>query len=291
MSHVDCPGSCGPLSLAAMSRRVTEISTLPYIAVRVIQVANDPNSGVPEIKSVLEADPALSARILRCVNSSAYAVQTKIANLQQAIAYLGVKQISNLVLTASVSSLFQNDVQIGTYKRKQLWRHMVAVGVCARMIARRTRLRQFEEVFLAGLLHDLGIILEDQHAHGSFVEVMRSVGAGKTLLEAERQHLGFDHALLGAQVAQQWKLPNGVTDTVRYHHNSAACQGKYRGTVWCVDLANYLCSVKGQSAIGRPVVEFPDHSTSALGLGEEDLVVLAEDLDRELETNHTLFQL
>ena len=61
MSHVDCPGSCGPLSLAAMSRRVTEISTLPYIAVRVIQVANDPNSGVPEIKSVLEADPALSA--------------------------------------------------------------------------------------------------------------------------------------------------------------------------------------------------------------------------------------
>ena len=169
-------------------RRITEISTLPYIAVRVMKIANDPDSGVHEIKDVVEADPALSARILRCVNSSAYAMQTKITNLQQAIAYLGVKQICNLVMTASVSSVFQKDVSIGRYNRKQLWRHLVAVGVCARMIARRMRLRHFEDVFLAGLLHDLGIILEDQHVHGSFVEVIRSVGAGKTLVETERRN-------------------------------------------------------------------------------------------------------
>jgi HD-like signal output (HDOD) protein len=159
------------------------------------------------------------------------------------------------------------------------------------MIARRMRLRHFEDVFLAGLLHDLGIILEDQHVHGPFVEVIRSVGPGKTLVEVEQAHLGFDHTLLGEQVAQQWKLPNGVADTMRYHHDSTACQGKYWDTVQCVEVANYLCSASGYSAIGLQLVDFPGNALSAFGMEKDDLLVLAGDLDRELETNQTLFQL
>ncbi len=291
MPQIDCPGSWSVLSLAIAMRRITEISILPYIALQVIRIANDPDSRVHEIKDVVEADPALCTRILRCVNSSAYALQSKITNLQQAIPYLGVKQLCNLIMTASVSSVFQKDVSIGRYNRKQLWRHLVAVGVSARMIARRMRLRHFEDVFLAGLLHDLGIVLEDQHIHGSFVGVIRSLRAGKTLVETERAQLGFDHTLLGEQVAQRWKLPNGVADTMRYHHNSAACQGKYRDTVQCVEVANYLCSVRGYSAIGLQLVRFPGDAVSAFGLKKDDLLVLAEDLDRELTMNQTLFHL
>ena len=90
-----------------MIRRIQEISSLPQVAMRVIQVANDANTGASELKEVMEYDPALCARVLRCVNSSAYATRVKITNLQQAIAYLGIRQIRNLALTASVSNLFK----------------------------------------------------------------------------------------------------------------------------------------------------------------------------------------
>jgi putative nucleotidyltransferase with HDIG domain len=291
MATVDCPDSPATLSLAEVLLRIQEISTLPHIAVRIMEVANDPNSGAREVKNIMEADAALSTRVLRCVNSSAYATRTKIANLQHAIAYLGVKQIRNLAMTASVSSLFQKDEQIGTYNRRQLWRHLVAVGICARMIARRIRLSHFEDVFLAGLLHDLGIILEDQHVHGPFLDVLRSLGPGKTLPETERRHLGFDHTTLGEQVARQWTLPCGVIDTVRHHHHSASYRGSYRDTVQCVEVANYLCSAKGISAIGLHLVEAPCEAILAIGLGKEDLLVFADDLDRELSVNQMLLQL
>jgi HD-like signal output (HDOD) protein len=291
MPQVDSLGFCRTPSLAVTLRRATEISTLPHIAVRVMKIASDPNSGVREIKEIMEADAALSARVLRCVNSSAYAVRTKIANLQQAIAYLGVKQICNLVMTASVSSVFQKEEPIGSYNRKQLWHHLVAVGVCARMIARRMRIRQFEDVFLAGLLHDFGIILEDQHVHGPFVDVIGALAPGTTLAKVELALLGFDHRVLGEQVARQWSLPAGVVDTMRHHHDSTAYQGEHRETVQCVELANYVCSAKGHSSVGLQLVKFPGDAVSAFGLRKEDFLVIAEDFDRELSMNSTLLQL
>ena len=97
-----------------------------------MEVVNDPDSGAAELKDVIETDAALSARILRCVNSSAYATRTEVTSLQQAIAYLGLNQIRNLAVTASVSELFKRDDKIGPYCRSQLWRHLVSVGnLCA----------------------------------------------------------------------------------------------------------------------------------------------------------------
>jgi HD-like signal output (HDOD) protein len=291
MAYADCVDSRVTTSLTELCRRVEEISSLPHVAMRVMEVANNPNMGAGDIKEVLEADAALSTRVLRCVNSSAYAVRTKVTNLQQAIAFLGVKQIRNLAMAASVSKLFENNEQIGTYDRKQLWRHLVSVGICARMIAMRLSLHHFEDIFLAGLLHDLGIILEDQHLHQAFQDMIRAVAPGATLPEIERRNLGFDHAALGEQMAKQWKLPCGATDTIRYHHNSGDYLGQYLNTVQCVELANYLCSAKGISSIGVHLVEFPRGAILALGLGKEDLLVLAENLDREITSNSVLFQL
>lgn len=290
MSCADLAASRPP-SLAALCGRIKEISTLPHIAVRVMEVANNPDSGARELKEVLEADAALSARVLRCVNSSVYALRTKVTNLQQAVSYLGVKQIRNLAMTASVSSLFSSDAKTGPYDRKHLWRHFVSVGVCARMIAMRLQLRHFEDVFLAGLLHDAGIILEDQYAHAPFTRMVQSLAPGQTLPECERRHLGFDHCLLGEEVAKQWKMPCGVIDSIRHHHNCKAYRGQYGDTVRCVMLANYVCSAKGCAALHLHLVEFPRDVILDLGFAGEDLLVIAEDLDRELNSKSELFQL
>lgn len=144
----------GPPTLDSVVRRIDEISTLPHIALQVMEVANEPGSSAADLKDVVEGDAALSARILRCVNSSAYGTRTKVTNLQHAIAYLGLKQIRNLAITASVSELFKKEEAVGSYLRSHLWRHLVSVGICARLIAMRRQFENFEDVFLAGLLHD-----------------------------------------------------------------------------------------------------------------------------------------
>ena len=113
MSTVSANAEKSSPAMEKLLRRIDEISTLPQVALKVMEVANDPDSGAADLKNVLESDAALSARVLRCVNSSAYAVRTRITNLQQAIAYLGLKQVRNLAMTASVSELFKKDEKVG----------------------------------------------------------------------------------------------------------------------------------------------------------------------------------
>jgi putative nucleotidyltransferase with HDIG domain len=277
--------------LDSVVHRIDEISTLPAVALRLMEVAGDPGSSAADLKDVLESDTALCARLLRCVNSSAYALRTKITNLQQAIAYLGSKQIRNLAMTASVSELFKTDADVNSYTRAGLWKHLVAVGICARLIARRGRMANFEDMFLAGLLHDIGIVLLDQHAHDQFSQVMASLKSENTLPQIEQEYLGFDHAQLGEEVARNWGFPDAATAAIRHHHNSAQYKGNEIDVVRCVEVANLLCTLKGFSSVGMKLVPLSKPAISGLRLTKEDIAVLIEDLDGEIASNAGLFQI
>lgn len=273
------------------ARKVHEISTLPQVALNIIRVADDPNSSAADLKSVMEADAALSARVIRCVNSSAYGLRSKITNLQQAIAYLGLKQIRNLAVTATVSDLFKAGDGVGPYRRIDLWRHLVGVGLCARMLAMRLRITNFEDVFLAGLLHDIGIILIDQHFHAQFVQIIESLQESATLYETETSVLGFNHVEFGAALAEQWSFPDSAAAAIRYHHQSAAYRGEHIALVRCVEVANLLCTLKGMSSVGMNLLRFHPQTVTALGLTATDLKVLAADLDDEMSAQSGLFQI
>ncbi len=277
--------------LDAVVRQIDEISTLPAVALRLMEVAGDLTSSAADLKEVLESDTALCARVLRCVNSAAYALRTRITNLQQAIAYLGLQQIRNLAMTASVSEFFKTEAAVNTYSRAGLWKHLVSVGICARLIARRRKIADFEDAFLAGLLHDVGIILMDQYLHDEFSEIIVSLKGDKTLAQAEREHLGFDHAELGEKVAQVWGFPDAATAAIRYHHSSVRYKGSDIDTIRCVEVANLLCTLKGFSSVGVKLVEFSKPAISGLRLTKEDIAILIDDLDDEIEANAGLFQI
>jgi HD-like signal output (HDOD) protein len=277
--------------LASVAGEIQEVSTLPQIALRVIEVANDASSGAADLKEVMESDVALSARVLRCVNSSAYAVRGKINNLQQAIAYLGMKQIRNLAMTASVSQLFREEHAVGPYRRSQLWCHLVSVGICGRLIAMRLRIQDFEDVFLAGLLHDIGIVLEDQHLHGDFCRMIETLDPNKTLAAAERNTFGFDHTALGQRLAKLWGFPEAAREAIRHHHGSASYRGPMEDAVRCVEVANLICTLKQIPSVGINLVKSCPAALQGLGLDRRDLIVLSEDLDQELVSNRGLFSM
>jgi HD-like signal output (HDOD) protein len=280
-----------PKSVEAVVRRVGEISTLPQVALEVIEVARDPATGAADLRAVVEGDPALGTRVLRMVNSAAYGVSSSVTNLQQAISYLGFSQVRNLAMTACVSEVFKAEETIGTYQRIMLWRHLVAVGICARLVAVRCKIPSFEDAFLAGLLHDVGIIIEDQHAHVHFRQVIADLSEDLTLSAVESKHLGFDHCTLGAQVAELWRFPATVRAAIRFHHASDRYRDEGCEIVRCVEIANLICSLKGITSVGRQLVKPPLETFRAMGFGKEDIVVLAADLDRELATSQSLFEL
>ncbi|MHB1037500.1 MAG: HDOD domain-containing protein [Pirellulales bacterium] len=276
-------------SLEKVVAKVDQISTLPHVAIRLLEVASDANAGAADLKEVLESDASLSARVLRCVNSSAFALRSEITNLLQAIAYLGFKQVRNFAMTASVSEIFKQNDSIGPYRRSELWRHLVSVGICARLIAMRRKLATYEDAFLAGLMHDIGIILEDQFVHEDFSRMMQSLPADKQLAETEREHFQFDHTTLGERVSEIWKFPEVLKAAIRYHHASVAYRGPFLPILQCVELANLLCTLKNIPSVGLKLVRFHESTLTALSLTKEDLKVLAADLDQEILLHKSLF--
>lgn len=286
------------MAIDQVMSRFTEVSTLPHIATRVIKVANDPSTGAADLRAIVESDPALSSRIVKCVNSAAYALRFRINNLQRAISYLGFKQVRNLAITASVSELFKSNDPIGPYRRNGLWRHMVSVAVCSRMIAARQKFPMFEEAFLAGLLHDLGIILEDQYCHDGFVKILDAVArpdpsqeGTPPLVQAEQRVLGFDHTLLGKRLAMQWRFPPEVCDAIRFHHHYGNYRGEHGAILACVVLANMICTLKGISAVGVRLLTPAVQAVEDLKLTKEDVKVLVDDLDHELKLHKALFKI
>lgn len=278
-----------PEPLEEIIRRVGDVSTLPQVALRVMEVARDPEAGIADMTKVIEGDAPLSAKVLRTVNSAVFGVGSEINSLHHAVSYLGFNQVRNLAMTLSVAKTFKKQETIGSYERTQLWRHLVCVALCARMIAARCSLPNFEDAFLAGLLHDLGIILEDQYVHKNFRRVMENLAEGKTLIEVEQEILGFDHTKIGHRMAKRWKFPDVVQAAIRYHHTSHEYDGDGVEIVRCVELANLLCTIKGIPSVGLKLVKPNLESIQALKLTKEDLKVLAADLDGEIERNHSLF--
>ena len=277
-------------TLHQILRKLDGISTLPHVAMRVVGVASDPLSGAADLKAVLEGDPALSARLLRCVNSSAYPVRERIGNLQHAIAYLGVKEVRNLALTSSVSRLFAEESTVGLYRRSALWRHMVSVGLYARLLAKSVGFPDFEDVFLAGLMHDIGIILEDQFEHDRFrLMVRQSARTYRPLTENEREYFEFDHTTLGAEVARRWCFPKSVEAAIRNHHDPIGNSAADRLPSCFVAIANYVCSIKEMTSVGPNLVRPVELKEIGVTLSVEDLIRISRDFNDELASHDALF--
>lgn len=296
MTSAQTGGIIKPMTAAEVDKLVQrilrdQVSTLPHIAARIMQVANDESAGADTLRKVVEADPTLSARIIKCVNSAAYALRNRVNNLHRAICLIGFQQVRNLAVSASVAEIFRDDNAIGPYKRSELWRHLVSVAIAARLIAMRVNVQCFEEAFLAGLLHDFGLILEDQFCHKQFEAMITGPLEGQPLVQTEQELLGFDHTILGARAAESWCFPEDVVAAIRFHHAPENYRGKHVDVVACVELANIVCTLKGVTSVGLKLLPATRLAIERYSLSREDIVVIMNDLDEELERYQELLNL
>ncbi|MFU8818831.1 MAG: HDOD domain-containing protein [Desulfurivibrio sp.] len=199
-------------------RKFSDIKTLPHVALRVTQLVNDEQATMHDLEEVIKLDPVLVTRLLRLVNSPYFGLSRKVESISKAVVFCGIKQLRNLVAVEALRSMFRGDGE--RFSREKLWLHSATVAILAEMIAKRIFGLAGDEAFLAGIIHDVGLVAEDQVAGEELrlaADEMRQ-GPG-TLIDCERRWIGTDHCEVGTLLAQGWKLPPEVLKAIRFHHD------------------------------------------------------------------------
>ncbi|HVX61120.1 MAG TPA: HDOD domain-containing protein [Pirellulales bacterium] len=264
--------------------RIGEVSSLPGSAVRIIQIANDEKCGASDLIETVESDPSLAVRVLRTVNSTFYSVRNRVGNLKTAVTLLGLKEVRNLALTVHVSRMFVAPGDYRTYRRESLWRHLVSVAAVSRLVAEVCDAAPRDDAYVAGLLHDIGLILLDQHMRRHFKEVLDTLEQYPSTITAERAVLSFHHGELGQFVTRKWSLSDAISAAAGYHHEPERYTGPHRNMVNLTAVANYLCTRNDISSLGVKNVEPPpDRCYRELGIHADHMATILERLGETLE--------
>ena len=213
----------------ALAARVDQLMTLPVVVQRVIDLTHNPNANAKMLAEAISVDPVLAAKLLRTANSSFFGFLTKTTDISSAVVRLGLKQVRSLAMALSIGKLFSGDPGKDGYSRVNLWKHCIAVGTMNETMAAVCSVAGIRatsgEALLAGLIHDIGIILEDQYLPNRVPEVPPMAFALKeSLPPIEEKIFGFNHAELGGLVLKKWKFTEQVVAAVALHHGGVGLE-------------------------------------------------------------------
>lgn len=238
--------------VAAAIRDVSQIATLPEITLKIVELVESPSSTAQDLHQVISNDPALCSRILKVVNSSFYGMPGQIGSINRAIVLLGLNAVKNIAISASLAKLFKGGQLCPAFSAKDLWKHSVASATACKMIADACKLGLADEAFLAGLIHDIGIMVEMQHDRAKLIEVVNRLGAGPggpptvDMLTVEREVFGATHQDFGKALAERWKFPKGLITVCGSHHDPKSLPAGQRTLTTVVALADRLAATSAE---------------------------------------------
>jgi HD-like signal output (HDOD) protein len=196
-----------------------ELPSCPAVLARVAQVVRDPQSSARDLGNVILTDEALTSRLIRLVNSAFYGLSGTISTVTQAVVILGYQEIRSMVYAMGAETVFARSAVPGGLDLTALWDHSLQVAVLGRELAYNVRHPVPEEVFVAGVIHDIGQVLLNEMmgpAYRSFRQ--RCHAAGADLAAEEERELGISHAEVGRRLTGKWGFPEKLQEAVAWHH-------------------------------------------------------------------------
>ncbi len=228
--------------IAEAMKKVNAIATIPEVTAQIVKTVEDPKSSAQQLHKIVSHDPALVTRILKVVNSAFYGLPGQIGSIERAIVLLGLNAVKNIAVAASLGQLFKGVPMCDGYTAKDLWKHCIAVGVTARDLAKNMKLPTADEVFLAGMIHDVSLLISLQLWPDKLRTVCeRSKQPGADFCALEREVIGLDHQQLGQGLAEAWKFPRICQLVAGFHHSPTTLAGQHRLFVGLVHVADTLC--------------------------------------------------
>jgi len=269
---------------------VRRIPPLPFVTSRALALVRDPGSRRSDLARVLSLDEGMTALFLRMVNSAYYGLPRRITSLDETIGFLGYENTKAVLFAVSARQIFYIGAPSYMLDRKTLWRHSIAVASGSVWIARRRAISPISEVYVAGLLHDIGkLVLDIMVGHEPHWAGLDATSDDLEWTEIERRTIGRDHAELGAQAVQSWRLPQRVVEAVREHHApaSAVLDPSFTATVHVANAASLMAGI----GLGLDGLRYPldERAIATLQWGEADMDGLLEEVLRAVrEAEYTL---
>jgi len=274
-------------------QEISHIATLPEVTMKIIQLVEDPDSTANDLNKVISNDPALGARILKVVNSAFYGLPGQIGSINRAIVLLGLNAVKNIAIAASLAKLFRGGKIASNFDARELWSHSIASATGTKLLAQHAGLGLPDEAFLAGLIHNIGIMVEIQARRPKFIEVMEKLDAepDTTLRQAEQEILGATHEQFGTALCKLWKFPQSFQYVTGFHHNPMELNEKIRTLTALVHIADILASKLDLGfSRGTEATEFDPALLLTLNLTQEQINEVAQALPDAMDETKALFQ-
>jgi len=231
--------------LQKLNKENITLPEIPSIVFELNEVIANPLSSAEDIAQVVQRSPSLTALLLKIVNSPFYGFPSKIDKISLAVTLIGTREISGLALGISIISLF-NNIPEEILSMYSFLRHSLACGIISRILASHRSIRQTEQLFVSGLLHDLGRLILYRYFPDESRNLLSRARSSNTLLYLqENDHLGCNHTHIVKYLLQQWKLPLVLENNIFFHH----------------------CPREAQQPVPATLVHLADIITNGLGIG------------------------
>jgi HD-like signal output (HDOD) protein len=228
--------------------RGDNLPTLPTVVFQLHRVLDDENAGANEVAAIIEKDPALTARLLRAANSAAFSRGgDRLGSVSSSVARMGVNQVRAVCIVLAVVKAFAH--REGGLDHEAFWAHSATVAALAQKLWNRFSDKPTvsgDDAYVAGLLHDTGLLVLEQHFFNDFSPVLKARAEhGGRLWQLEEQHLGLDHGEVGGLLLGRWSLPAFIGEAVTNHHHPHMADEGYLRLCRVIQAAEVLATAGG----------------------------------------------
>lgn len=261
----------------------TKIPSLPIMYGRITDAINNPRSSIADIGNIIKTDTGLTARLLRLANSAYYGSPNEIDNIIKALVIIGTRELRDFVLGTTILSIFKG-IPEDLVSMKSFWKHCIACGVAAKILATFRGDANAERLFVVGLLHDVGRLFIFKHLADKSRNLMTKYkSSGQLLFNEEKTFLGFDHAEVGCELLKNWNIPANIQEMVSYHHRPSEAK-HYPVETSIIHVADIIVHAIQLGKNGeRFVPPLDPQAWSALRLAPSMLPPIIDQMDRQFD--------
>lgn len=227
---------------------VKEVPTLPAVYQELFSKMSDPNVSVPQLSEIVSRDQALATKILKLVNSAFYGYKSEINTISRAMVILGFRTVRNATLAISVFDYVREDADDNRFSIDNFWKHSLCTAAICKVLGKHCDVKQQEETFVAGLLHDIGKMIMKKYFEDDFNEVCQYAIENKVSWnEAEGELLSVGHASVAKVVLRSWNFPPSLIEAIQFHHTLSS-GASYPKLVALVNVADHIAYLNNMGA-------------------------------------------
>ena len=225
--------------LSRILKKVKQLDPIPLVIHKVLSLADDPDASLKDLVDVVERDAAITANLLKTVNSAHLGLPVKVDSVHQAVSMLGLQQVVEMVLAQNLSGNLNRAQKGYGLAKGDLWRQSLAVAMVARTLARNRDLLSLPAIYTAALLKDIGKVILHEYVADRLEDIQKMVAEkGLSFVEAENEILGMDHSALGGVIAKEWHFSPHMIYMIENHHlnNPASRSDPATATLYLADM-------------------------------------------------------